>query len=139
MPTKPEAKKSTKKTLYDHLTEDDPKAALAVMVHPEGEGFREKVTPKEVDDKKVFLFHCKCGGQHFRHAGYVKVMQPYIEAGGEKRMICDNVQVMVCVACRTSLVWVNSQMYDVSDRVDLEAWEKAEKELQKATGPGGEC
>jgi hypothetical protein len=141
MPTKPDPKKPepAKKTRYDHLTEDDPKAPLAVLVHPEGEGFREKITPKEIDDKKVFLYRCKCGGQHFRHAGYVKVMMPFIETGGEKRMTNEHVQVMVCVACRSSCIWVNGQMYDVSDRVDLEAWEKAEKELHKATGPGGEC
>lgn len=136
----PTAKDETqKKTLYDHINEDDPKAPLAVMVHPEGDGFRERITPKEIDDKKLFLFACKCGGQHFRHAGYVRVMMPFIEAGEGKRMTCEPYQVMVCVACRTPTTWVNGQMYDLSKRVDLTAWEKAEKELQKATGPGGQC
>lgn len=35
--------------------------------------------------------------------------------------------------------WINEQMYDVTDQIDLKAWEKTEKEAQAATGPGGQC
>ena len=30
-------------------------------------------------------------------------------------------------------------MYDITDRIDLEAWEELEREMEKCTGPGGEC
>jgi len=48
-------------------------------------------------------------------------------------------QVMVCVKCKHSYIWVSEQMYDVTEHVDLNAWEKTEKEAHKATGPGGQC
>ena len=46
---------------------------------------------------------------------------------------------MVCVKCRKSFIWYNEQMYEVTDIIDIEAWAKAERELNEATGPGGEC
>jgi hypothetical protein len=116
-------------------------------VHPNADGFRERITAKEPDNK-VFLYECqndKCltpSGKrsiHFRHAGYVKNMLPYLKPGGEKRVGLDNLSVMVCVKCRRSYVWIFDQMYDVTDRVDLEAWEKFEVEAHRATGPGGDC
>lgn len=107
-------------------------------VHPDQKGFKERITAKPTDDS-VFLFACTCGHKHFRHAGYMQVMAPFMRPGGEKRMAMESQQVMVCVSCKKSFVWINEQMYDVTDQVDLEAWEKLEKEAQKATGPGGEC
>ena len=126
-------------TRFERVNEE--KAQLSALVHPENAGFREKVIPKEVDDKKLFIYKCPepCGNSHFRHAGYLRVLLPYIEPGGDHRMSCDPHQVMVCTTCRKSTIWVNGQMYDVSDRVDLKAWEKSEKELHAATGPGGQC
>jgi hypothetical protein len=61
------------------------------------------------------------------------------ESGGEKKMTCEPHQVMVCVKCKKSTLWVNGQMYDVTERIDLKAWEKTEKEAHAATGPGGQC
>lgn len=29
--------------------------------------------------------------------------------------------------------------YDVTDKIDMDAWDKAERELHRATGPGGQC
>ncbi len=113
-------------------------AVVHVNPHPDAEGFKEKVTPKKPDDD-LFLFTCACGGIHYRHAGYVKALIPFIEQGGQKKIVTDNHQVLVCVACKNCYVWAGSQMYDVTDRIDLKAWEKAEVELQAATGPGGEC
>ncbi len=107
-------------------------------VHPDGEGFRERITPKPIGDS-IFMFKCPCGGSHFRHAGYIQVLLPFLKPGGEKRVHCDDHRVMVCVRCKKSFVWVNEQMHDVSARVDLEAWERTEKEAHKATGPGGQC
>lgn len=112
---------------------------IKALIHPGREGFKEKVTPKEVDDTKLFIWKCSCGHQHLRHAGYMRVMMPYLESGGEKRMTCENFQVMVCVSCKKASIFVNSQMYDVTDRFDLKAWEKTEREAHQATGPGGDC
>lgn len=117
------------------------------LVHPENDGFVERITPK-VPDASVFFFKCKskrylglieCGGTHFRHTGYMKTMLPFMRAGGEKRVNVEDYQVMVCVKCRSCYIWLNEQMYDVTEQIDLKAWEKLEKEAQKATGPGGQC
>lgn len=110
-----------------------------VPIHPQGEGFVERITPKKPEED-LFLFACPtCDGKHFRHAGYVQSLLPFIRPQNEKRMSCDNVLVLVCVACRKCYCWINEQMYDVTGQLDLQAWEKAEIELHKATGPGGEC
>jgi hypothetical protein len=111
------------------------------LVHPQNDGFIEKITPKKTKDN-VFLFECpnkKCKSIHFRHAGYVKSMLPFLRSNGEKQIDVVEKQVMICVKCRKAYVWLNEQMYDVSDRIDLKAWEKFEKEAHRATGPGGEC
>ncbi|MCK5609339.1 hypothetical protein KAR91_46125 [Candidatus Pacearchaeota archaeon] len=120
-------------------------------VHPENAGFVERITPRE-PGADIYLFKCKkmkskylgvmkkeCGSVHYRHAGYIKLMLPFIRPGNEKRMEVTNEQVMVCVKCRACYVWINEQMYDVTDQIDLKAWEKTEKEAHKATGPGGQC
>lgn len=109
------------------------------LIHPSKEGFRERATPKAVEDDKLFIWKCSCGHPHLRHAGYMRIMLPYIQAGGEKRISAEPHQVMVCVSCKKASIWVESQMYDVTDRVDLKAWMKTEKEAQEATGPGGQC
>jgi hypothetical protein len=109
------------------------------LIHPSKEGFREKVLPKEIDDTKLFIWKCVCGKQHLRHAGYMRVMMPYIETGGEKKMTCENFQVMVCISCKKASMFINGQMYDATDRFDLKAWEETEREAHRATGPGGDC
>lgn len=80
-----------------------------------------------------------CNGVHFRHAGYIHTMLPFMRSNQEKKVELQQYQVMVCVKCRASYVWVYDQLYDVSEHIDLEAWEKLEKEAHKATGPGGQC
>jgi hypothetical protein len=108
------------------------------MIDPSADGFRERVTPKEPSD--VFFFACKsCGGKHFRHAGYMEVMLPFMRAGNEKRVGMDSVPVKVCVGCKAAFVWLNGQAYDVTSEIDLTAWTKTEKEAHRATGPGGQC
>jgi len=108
------------------------------LVHPGNAGFVERVTPIRPPDD-VHFFKCTCESIHFRHAGYTKIMVPFMRAGGEKRVNVSNEQVMICVKCKRSFIWVNEQMYDITDRIDLKAWEKTEKEAQAATGPGGQC
>ena len=109
------------------------------LVHPANAGFVERVTAKPLDET-IFFFKCEeCGGAHFRHAGYLEVMMPFLRPGSEKRMSVEGYPVKICVACKSSYVWINEQMYDVSDQVDVEAWEKTERELQAMTGPGGQC
>lgn len=118
---------------------DSPESSKAIEpIHPDREGFAERVTPKPPDDN-VHFFKCKCGGIHFRHAGYIKSLLPFMRAGGEKRVNVEQLCVQVCVKCRKSYVWLNEQMYEVTNQVDLNAWEKSERELHRATGPGGQC
>ena len=110
-------------------------------IHPEQEGFIKRITPvKPKEEEGVFLFKCpNCAGIHFRHAGYVRSLVPFIRAGDERRINADSVAVHICVKCKTAVVWINEQMYDITDQIDLKAWEATEKEAHKATGPGGEC
>ncbi len=97
-------------------------------------------SPPKKPGKEIFMFECtNCGGVHLRHAGYVKSLVPFIRPGDEKRVDAMDKHVMVCVKCRSCFVWINEQVYDVTDQIDLEAWEKAEAELHQATGPGGQC
>jgi len=94
-----------------------------------------------VDECKSLILKCpECDGIHFRHAGYIETVLPHVEAGGGARIINQSHQVKVCVKCKHSYVAIGEEhMYDITNEIDLEAWEKTEKELQKATGPGGEC
>lgn len=88
------------------------------------------------------IFKCpKCNGAHFRHAGYIEIPTPFIEAdkGSEVKAVLDSKPVKLCVSCKTALISYNSKVYDVTHLIDLDAWEKTEKEAQKATGPGGQC
>lgn len=103
--------------------------------------FQKAVTPEKVSDpEQMFLFKCpECGNVHFRHAGYVETLMPFIRADRQKTVSCESFGVRVCTKCRHCYVWYNEQMRDVTDLIDLNAWEKTEKEMQKATGPGGEC
>lgn len=108
------------------------------LVHPGNAGFKEKLAPREPGEG-MFFQKCACGGIHFRHAGYVQIAIPFIRGGGEKKVELADYRVMVCVKCRKAYAWIGEQMYDLTDRVDLDAWAKSEVELQRATGPGGEC
>jgi hypothetical protein len=120
-----------------------PQPPVAIPVDPlspAAEGFSERVSPKKIDETKIFLHKCdNCSGVHFRHAGYVEVLVPFIRSGDEKRMLMQSEPVKVCVNCKHSFVWINEQAYDVTDRIDLTAWERTEREAQRATGPGGQC
>ncbi len=94
--------------------------------------FTKKVTPVNVKDgNELFLFKCAgCGGLHFRHAGYVEMVMPYMRADKTKNVSTDSYSVKVCVACRKCYIWVNDQVYDITEHIDLKAW---------AVGPGGNC
>lgn len=102
--------------------------------------FAKKVTPVKVENPdELFFFQCSCGNVHMRHAGYVEVLIPFMKADKSKNVENDSLQVMICTKCKKAYVWHNQQMYDVTSLVDLNAWEKTEKEAYKATGPGGQC
>jgi len=117
---------------------DTEKKDLVTMAN--GEGFSEKVKPKRITDpKELFIFTCECGAVHFRHAGYIEILMPFMRADKTKNVSKDGVEVNICVKCRRSYIWVNEQMYEVSDLIDVKAWEKFEKVAHKATGPGAQC
>ena len=119
------------------------------------DAFQESVRPRIVKDaRNLYLFECPadidlngkrpgtnsvCGNLHFRHAGYLEGLMPFIRPDKAKRVDKSSYQVMVCTKCRACYIWLNEQMYDVTALIDLEAWVKAERELHAATGPGGQC
>ena len=97
-----------------------------------------KITKKNFSEHQA-LFRCSCGGFHFRHAGYVEAVMPFMRSDGERLISDDSNSVKVCVKCRKCYVFVTNKWYDITELIDLKAWEKAEEELHKATGPGGQC
>lgn len=99
-------------------------------------------TVKDIDSATLdFLLACpKCGGYHSRHAGYFTTKSAYKnveERGGST--FTTTVPVHICIKCKTPIASLGGVMYDVSKYVDLNAWEKTEKEAHAATGPGGQC
>ena len=117
--------------------EEHPVTALQRLV--DVDGFGKCVTPKPFDPEKQFALACTCGNTHFRHAGYIEIAIPFVEAGGERKVTVSSQDVKVCTKCKKCYIWMDRQLYDVTDQIDLEAWEKTEVELHKATGPGGQC
>ena len=111
------------------------------LVKWENEAFEQYVTPKKLNKsaKELFLFRCDCSNLHFRHAGYMEAVMPFVRPDGQKKVSKDSYVVQVCTQCRACYIWLNEQMYDVTEMIDLKAWEKAERELHQATGPGGQC
>lgn len=124
----------------DHATDLVLKASI-------GKAFNEKQKAQEIKDpNELFMFMCRkkhdgkeCGNIHFRHAGYIETMAPFVNQDQKGEVVKASIQVMVCTVCKSCYVWVNQKMYDVTKHVDLNAWEKTEKEMEKATGPGGDC
>ena len=101
--------------------------------------YSQSEVTKKADVKELQLLKCPtCGAMHFRHAGYVLPLLPYEEKQAAK--VGGIAQpVYVCVKDRTSFIHYDSQIQIVSDFIDLEAWEKFEKKVNKAVGPGGNC
>jgi hypothetical protein len=102
----------------------------------------EKNIPVEkLEDKDdMIFFKCPgCGSIHFRHAGYLEAAMPYVRVDRTTHIASDSLCVKTCVKCRKSYVYYEDKFIDVTEHIDLEAWEKFEKEAYKATGPGGEC
>lgn len=104
------------------------------MIHPDKEGFKERVTAKSVED--LHIFKCSCGKAHFRHAGYIQLMMPFMRAGNDKRISLSAEQVMICISCKKSYIWINEQMYDATELIDLGAWKVFEINASKLAGPG---
>lgn len=99
----------------------------------------EFIKPLENTDS-MFLLKCpKCGGVHFRHAGYVHTMIPYVDPKQGPLVAAEPKPVQVCVNCKTSVFYAENRFHDISSHIDLQAWDKTEKEAHKATGPGGQC
>ena len=99
-------------------------------------------------DKELLVFRCtkksrfmksECGNPHFRHAGYMEAIVPYMKPTKEGQISTSSLEVKVCTVCKSCYVYVDNHFYNVTDDIKLDAWEETEKEMQKATGPGGQC
>ncbi len=107
-----------------------------------GEKFKQSefIQTLTEEGSELFLLKCtSCGGTHFRHAGYMHVLIPFVSPKEGPKVADDARQVQVCVNCKTCYIIHDGKIYDVTKNVDLQAWEKTEKEAFKATGPGGQC
>lgn len=102
--------------------------------------FEQAEFVEKLADHDIFLFKCtNCEATHFRHAGYMESMIPYIDPKEGPKVSVDSKAVKVCVNCKHSFILHDQKFVDVTEKIDLKAWEKTEKEAYKATGPGGEC
>ncbi len=93
---------------------------------------------ENIEDCPSIFLVCDCGKTHFRHTGYMETIVPYVAADGGK-LAQDSHPVKTCCSCRKSYVNIGPKVYNVTEQIDIKAWEKFEKEAHKATGPGGEC
>lgn len=91
--------------------------------------------------EELNLFACpNCGKVHFRHAGYLETALPYQDnTSANPKVATDERHVKICVSCKHAYITYDAKIWDVTKFIDLEAWEKTEKEAHKATGPGGQC
>jgi len=95
---------------------------------------------KKLADADIFVVKCPhCSGIHFRHAGYIEATIPFVSPKQGNSLACDSLPVKLCVKCKHSMVIHSDKIIDVTEHIDLNAWEKTEKEAHKATGPGGQC
>lgn len=105
--------------------------------------FKQSELIKKLEDNEgtsLFLLHCpNCDSIHFRHAGYVEVVVPYTEKENEVKTITASQPVKMCVECKHSFFQNDGRLYDVTNKIDLNAWETTEKMMHKVTGPGGQC
>ncbi len=100
---------------------------------------QEKFT-KKLADADIFVIKCpKCGAVHFRHAGYIEASIPFVSPKSGESLAVDSLPVKICVKCKSAHVIHGDKIIDVTEHIDLDAWEKAEKEAHLATGPGGQC
>jgi len=119
--------------------------ANALRLAPElSKGNQEGIVTELESTDELLLLKCpKCQAVHFRHAGYMHPLakMDFVSASQtvETDITTTAVQVMICVNCKTSIINHAGKIKDVTKHVDLNAWEKTEKEAHKATGPGGEC
>lgn len=104
------------------------------------EGLQQKDFSKKLENADVFIIQCPaCGKPHFRHAGYMEVMTPFVDAKNGAMLSVDSKPVKICVSCKAAHIMVDGQIIDVTEQIDLKAWAKTEVEAQEATGPGGQC
>lgn len=95
--------------------------------------------PTERELEKPSPLSIPCANVHFSYAGYLEGIMPFSRPDKEEKVDVSSYRVRVCTKCRACYVFVNEKMYDVTTLIDLKAWAVAERELQAATGPGGQC
>jgi hypothetical protein len=123
------------------MPETTPQYGATQLVAMTQDDFQEAITPKPLtEEEKVFYFTCPtCGNKHFRHAGYMETLMPFVRANKQKVVSCESIPVKVCTKCKDCFIWINESMRNVTSDINVEAWETTERELHKATGPGGDC
>lgn len=103
-------------------------------------GLQQKDFTQKLDTADIFIIKCLvCGKVHFRHAGYLEVMTPYVDAKLGKMLSVDSKPVKICVSCKAAHVIVDGKVIDITEQIDLKSWERTEVEAHKAVGPGGNC
>jgi len=126
--------------LIDELVADRALAAIGTEVVLQD----QYATPvvKLTPEAKRFLMKCpnpSCGKIHFRHAGYVISLFGYKTEKEPEGISATPISNYVCVACKTSVIYVEGKIHDITSEIDLDAWKRTEIEAHKATGPGGQC
>lgn len=130
--TQTKLQKSTKTETPPPTAPEGASAKLAQLARP--------IKVEKHDD--LLMFVCptpECKNIHFRHAGYIELQVPHLTADRKEKLATDSIAVRVCTKCKSCFIWFGMKCYDVTKLIDLEAWDKTEREMQHATGPGGQC
>lgn len=104
------------------------------------EGLSQETFTQKLADTDVFVIKCpSCGGIHFRHAGYIELVVPFVDAANGAKVSDDSAPVKLCVKCKHSHIMHRGKIIDVTESIDLSAWETTEEEIHAIVGPGGNC
>lgn len=101
----------------------------------------EKVFSKK-ELGELNLIKCpSCEGVHFRHAGDIMVARPYKRHDGKEAPNEDVLEcrVRVCVGCGKPYAVVYDTIFDASEYVNVEKWDKVNKFIEGLTGTDAHC
>ena len=91
------------------MPEEKKEEALTEVIKDE-DVVKTTIDAKELKDTdELYMFKCtQCGGVHFRHAGYMEMLLPYVLADKQKKIQKESHQVHVCVKCKKSFKFFNT-------------------------------
>ena len=110
---------------------------------------KDKIKAKDVapcfagkDLNELNLVRCpSCGGVHMRQAGNVLTYRKYDYQSKRHMGEVDTTShlVFICIGCGKPWVSVNDDLFDASEEIDVEKFDKVNKALEQDTGTNPHC